>query len=350
MFSRIATFVFFLKYRLSAAVLLLMLFINPAQASLSSDSSASSFSQSAHKISFLEYPSWPVKNRCLAAGIGIPAFYGGVLTGLNYIWYANYPRSRFRFFNDGKEWNQIDKMGHIQTAYFESVFAYHIFRWAGLNNTQSAILGGFTGWTLQSSIEILDGFSAGWGASGWDIAANTFGAALATTQFLLWKEQRISLKYSYHLFPYPSGQLNDRANDLYGSGPLERLLKDYNNANYWVSVNLASFNKKQKHLKWLNIAIGFGAGNMYGGFENRWTSPGGRQIDRTDIPRYRKFFISLDADLSKIKVNSRAGRMALGILNILKLPAPAIEFNTLGQVVFHPIHFLNLSMPVYFRK
>lgn len=337
----------FTRFSLILTILLLLSF--PENASPHSDSTFSDFAQ-AYKIRPLEYSPRPLKNRCLAAGIGIPAFYGGVLTGLNYIWYANYPRSRFRFFNDGLEWNQVDKMGHAQTAYFESVFAYHIFRWAGLNNTQSAILGGVTGWTLQSSIEILDGFSAGWGASGWDIAANTLGAAIATTQFLLWKEQRISLKYSYHLLPYPSGQLNDRANQLYGSGPLERLLKDYNNANYWVSVNLASFNKNQKHLKWLNIAIGFGAGNMYGGFENRWNTTGGRQIDRSDIPRYRKFFISLDADLTKIKVNSRAGRMALGILNILKLPAPAVEFNTLGQVVFHPIHFLNLSMPVYFRK
>jgi hypothetical protein len=38
--------------------------------------------------------------------------------------------------------------------------------------------------------------------------------------------------------------------------------------------------------------------------------------------------------------------MVLGILNIIKLPFPAIEFNTLGQFVFHPMYFLNFNAPL----
>src|SRR5690242_7933555 len=32
-------------------------------------------------------------------------------------WYQSYPQSRFHFFNDVDEWNQMDKAGHLMTAY-----------------------------------------------------------------------------------------------------------------------------------------------------------------------------------------------------------------------------------------
>ncbi|MFZ4546324.1 MAG: hypothetical protein ACOYN4_02755, partial [Bacteroidales bacterium] len=37
--------------------------------------------------------------------------YSATLVGLNYLWYADYPRSSFHTFNDIKEWQQIDKAG-----------------------------------------------------------------------------------------------------------------------------------------------------------------------------------------------------------------------------------------------
>ena len=168
-------------------------------------------------------------------------------------------------------------------------------------------------------------------------------------QYLIWKEQRISIKYSLHAVNYTRGELRNRADDLYGTSLGEKILKDYNGITTWLSFNLYSFNHNIKP-KWLNIAVGYGAGNMYGGFENTWTDKAGVFHDRRDVKRYRKFFISLDADFTKFKTNSKAGKMILGILNIVKLPMPALEFNTLGQVVFHPMYFLNLDVPLYLRK
>jgi hypothetical protein len=72
--------------------------------------------------------------------------------------------------------------------------------------------------------------------------------------------------------------------------------------------------------------------------------------DRSDLKRYRKFLISIDYDLTRIKTKTRAGRIAAYVFNVFKLPAPAIEFNTNGQVIFHPCYFLNMEVPIYLKK
>lgn len=294
----------------------------------------------------------PTLNKKRVAGVvGVSTgLFAAAMVGLDRAWYAQYPRSKFHFFDDSKEWNQVDKCGHIFTPYFMSVYTYHALRWSGMKKVPAALSSGAMGFTYVAFIEVLDGFSEKWGASLSDLGADFFGAALATAQFAIWDEQRIQLKYSLHLNPYPRGELKQRSDDLFGTSVSEKIIKDYNNINTWLCFNTASFFKSQKRAKWLNIAIGYGAGNMYGGFENKWTDKNGNLIDRTDVKRYRKFFISIDADLTKVKTTNKYVKVVLHALNIIKLPFPAIEFNTLGQVVFHPIHFLNFSMPIYFKK
>ena len=72
-------------------------------------------------------------------------------------------------------------------------------------------------------IEVLDGFSYGWGASSGDLIANTTGSLFAIGQALKWNEQRIQLKYSYK----PS-EWADMNPEKLGNNHLERALKDYN--------------------------------------------------------------------------------------------------------------------------
>jgi hypothetical protein len=291
-------------------------------------------------------------NRGRVAGVigASTGLFSVAMVGLDRLWYSQYERGKFRFFDDAKEWNQVDKCGHVFSPYFISVYTFHALRWSGMKKIPAALTSGAMAFSFISFIEVLDGFSVKWGASGSDVAANLAGAALATVQFAVWNEQRIQLKYSLHLQEYPRGELQQRANELFGTSLGEKIIKDYNNINTWLCVNTAAFFKTQQHAKWLNIAIGYGAGNMYGGFENKWKDKDGNWIDRSDIKRYRKFFISIDADLTKVNTHNRFAKVVLQALNIIKLPFPAVEFNTLGQVVFHPIHFLNFSMPVYLKK
>ncbi|HEU5366537.1 MAG TPA: DUF2279 domain-containing protein, partial [Hanamia sp.] len=185
--------------------------------------------------------------------------YGGTLVGLNAIWYAKYPRSGFHFFNDDAEWQQMDKVGHVYSAYTESRASVEAWRWAGLSRKKSIWIGGLSGVAYQSIIEILDGFSSQYGFSPGDFTANIIGSAAFISQELSWNEQKIQLKFSFHRKNYGEPDLDKRADVLYGKTEIERFIKDYNGQSYWASANIQSFFPETKLPRWLNISIGYGA-------------------------------------------------------------------------------------------
>jgi hypothetical protein len=267
------------------------------------------------------------------------ALWGGSYLALNKAWYADYPRQSFHFFNDNGEWNQQDKAGHLWTAYQMSRLSSELWRWAGLNDQKSAWLGGISGVAYQSIIEIQDGFSSEWGFSWGDMAANVGGATLYTAQELLWQEQRLQLKMSYWPYDYNSPELSARRNQLFGKGLAERILKDYNSQTYWLSANIHSFLPDSKWPVWLNLAAGYASDGMLGGFDNKWTDKAGNTYDRTDIPRTRRFFLSPDIDFTKIKTRSKFLRATFFVLNMVKIPAPALELNSRGKFRGHFVYF-----------
>jgi hypothetical protein len=65
----------------------------------------------------------------------------------------------------------------------------------------------------------------------------------------------------------------------------------------------------------------------------------GQVVNRNDIKRYRRIYLSLDLDLTKIKTEKKGLKTVFSILNVLKFPAPSIEFNTMGKARMHPIYF-----------
>jgi hypothetical protein len=205
------------------------------------------------------------------------------------------------------------------------------------------------GIAYESVIEILDGFSKKWGFSLGDMAANTGGSLLFATQEYAWGEQRISFKFSTHPYHYSGQQLKERAHNLYGSSPFEIILKDYNAQTYWLSAGIKSFIKNSKFPAWLNIAVGYGADGLYGGFDNVerddnnqivLKANGTAAFDRRDIPRLRQFYLAPDIDLSKIQIHGKTLRM-LKLLNGLKIkfPMPALEYNSGLGFKFHAVYF-----------
>lgn len=263
--------------------------------------------------------------------------WGGSFYALNNAWYANYPKAKFHLYNDWKEWQQMDKLGHTWSTYQISRHTSNIWQWAGLEKEKAIWVGSLSGMAYLSVIEILDGYSDKWGFSIPDVLANTAGAGLFLGQELLWKEQRISLKLSYS--PYQYGNLKYRADQLFGSGDVERLLKDYNGQIIWASINLKSFMPDAKIPKWLNLAVGYNARTMLGGYENKWEDQSGNMISRTDIKRYKRFLLSLDIDLTKIETKNKTLKTIYSIVNVLKVPAPAIELNTLGKFRLHAVAY-----------
>ncbi len=293
------------------------------------------------------------KKRAYAVAGGSAAIFCGALVGLNYAWYANYPRSNFHFFNDNGEWLEIDKCGHIYNAYSQACISAAGYRWAGVDKRHAALYGFATGEALQLTIEIMDGFSAAWGFSKGDFLSNTIGASFPLLQQYVWNDQRILLKASglYRDYSYDPVLLQ-RANSLYGKSIPERYLKDYNAITTWGSVNIASFIKTENNFpKWLNVAVGYGADGMFGGYSNTWSydANGNNPRDkgtapvitynRTDVKRYRQYYLSPDIDFTRIKTKSQFWKTCFVVLNAIKVPAPTLEYNSLGKLKGHWLYF-----------
>ena len=272
------------------------------------------------------------RNVGIALGIEA-ALYAATMTGLYFTWYSDYPPSSFHFFNDNAEWMQMDKGGHCLAAYLIGKVGYEAMRATGLDENRSIWLGGTLGIVFQTSIEIFDGFSQGWGFSWGDMAANTIGNGLFIGQQLLWHEQRISLKYSFHPTKYP--QYNP---ELLGSNFLKQIIKDYNGQTFWASFNIKSLllDKESRFPAWLNFAFGYSATGMTGRFENV-TEYNGAPIPQFD--RTRQLYFSFDVDFTKIPTNSNFLKYTFKVLNCFKLPFPAIEYNTQGNWIWHWLYF-----------
>ena len=280
----------------------------------------------------------PDKKRIWLVAGGHAAVWAISYVALNKAWYADYPKEDFHFFNDWEEWNQMDKAGHVWTAYQLSRFSTEAWRWTGLKKSTSIWIGSASAVAYQSIIEIQDGFSSQWGFSWGDMTANIVGAAAFAAQELTWGDQRIQIKMSYWPYEYPD-DLIERRNQLFGTGSLERILKDYNSQTYWASANLKSFLPNSNLPKWLNISFGYASELMLGGRENTWTDKDGVYHDRTDIERKRRFFLAPDIDLTKIKTKSKFIRGLLFTLNAVKFPAPALELDSKGTFKVHAIYF-----------
>ena len=253
----------------------------------------------------------------------------GTLIGLSQAWYADYPKSDFHFINDNSDWLQMDKFGHVFTSYHLGRFGAEMLQWSGVNKKKQLLYGAGLGFAFLTAVEVFDGYSSQWGASSGDIIANASGTALYVSQELIWKEQRITPKFSFHTTKYDGYRP-----EVLGSSYTEQILKDYNGQTYWLSVNLHSFANGSKIPKWLNVALGYGAEGMITGNKENTTTT------YTPNPqRFRQLYLSLDVDLTKIKTNSYFLKTIFSVFNSVKIPAPTIEFVQFNDIKYHFIYF-----------
>ncbi|MBB4079272.1 hypothetical protein GGR28_001892 [Lewinella aquimaris] len=329
---------------LTLRILLLVLFTAPAFPALTAQT-GSKPRYDYTRLDPLEYtaePGWlkPAENFnksrfYTSAGIGAGAYLGfGV--GLYSIWYKGYELEGFHTFNDWPEWEQMDKAGHAFTAYFFSRSAFAGLRWSGVRRPVARYTALGVANLLQATIETMDGFSSNWGFSLSDMGANLAGSLVFTAQDILWEEQRILIKVSNDFRPPPDIEItNSRegvtsnlgyiVRERFGDSPFERFLKDYNAQTIWLSVNPASFLPNSPLPQWLNLAVGYGAENVYGAYGNSWRENG---VGFSYAPqRYRQWYLSPDLYLSRIPTKKRWVRLTLGILDFIKVPAPALEYS-----------------------
>lgn len=250
--------------------------------------------------------------------------YAGSMVALNQLWYADFERGSFHFFDDSREWKQVDKAGHAYAAFHISSAGYEALRWAGLPEDKSLTYGALSSIVVLTSIEVFDGFSSAYGASTTDLVANTFGTTLFYGQKKLWGDIRIQPKFSFHRTNFP-----DYRPETLGKNLSEELLKDYNGQTYWLSVNLSKFRRLQSFPKWLNFAVGYGAHNMI------YAHDAGN-VDFGLSPK-RQYYLAIDLDFSEFKSRSGLLNTALYLLDMVHLPAPALEFSG-DKFKFHYIY------------
>ena len=270
------------------------------------------------------------KSRLTTVISGVSVVYLGSMAYLQYVWYKDHERVPFEFYNDLSGYNQIDKFGHIYGAYMESYIGFHSLLWSGVSRKKAVIYGGSLGFIMQLPIEIWDGMYEGWGFSWSDVVANALGSLLVVGQELAFQEQIVKYKFTFSPSPY-AGQ----ANGYLGNG-FNQLFYDYNGHTYWLSAGINQVIKNKIIPEWVNFAVGYSAGGMFGEFENK-TQYKGVTIPATE--RYRQFLFSFDIDFCKIPTRNKNLKRLFNSMFMIKVPFPAIEINTKGQLKFHPLYY-----------
>jgi len=249
--------------------------------------------------------------------IGITALYTTSWTSsilaLNYVWYADYPSTKLHTFNDWDEWLQMDKFGHIFTAYHISKSVALFNRWAGMKKVPAAILGSAFALGYQTTLEILDGKSVEWGFSWGDMTANTIGAVAYVSQEYFFETQRILLKQSYHPTEYASLRPQ-----VLGDNVVQRYLKDYNGQTYWFSFAPSQFSYNIPLPKWFCLSLGYGIDGKLYGTENTALFNG------ITYNAQRRFLLSFDIDLTQLNIKNKTLKALIKPFNAIKIPFPTI--------------------------
>lgn len=244
----------------------------------------------------------------------------GGYAGLSTLWYKNYKTVPFHFFNDAEEWLGQDKLGHAYASFHLFKGQHSLLKKSGLPENKAYVWSAISVSGFMLGIEILDGFSDRWGASMYDVAANTSGVLLGLLSEE-WRNQ-IGFKYSFHTTEY-----SDKRPELLGNG-VEELLKDYNAQTYWISwqpegkrntpTGNASFLSKLPVVP----TIGKSAVGMLGGHNNPEFNSKGECLPQ--FQREHVWLLSLDINTNAFKPKRTFGKVLLYLASAIKIPAPTL--------------------------
>jgi hypothetical protein len=258
--------------------------------------------------------------------------YTTAMLGFYHFDYQDKLQSHFHIGPVTNNWRmRMDETHHATATYYIGRIGYDLLHWAGMNETRATLIGGLSGFIMLSSQEILDGFSTRWGATIGDLTTNALGSAFFISQQLVWHDQKMLLKWSYHPTSFPAYCPEELGRNSY-----QKIIKDYNGQTFWISANLKSFSHQDSHIpRWFNIALGLGVTGITGPVnENPVT---GENPISTFEPR-RLYYIAPDIDLTKIHTNSKTLKWVFEALGFLKFPLPALELSGKG-IKFKPFYF-----------
>lgn len=270
------------------------------------------------------------QGRFIGVVAGTAVVYALTTYFLGKTWYTK--RVPFHSFDDNGEWLQMDKVGHATTSYAISRGEYELFRWSGVSERASVLTGGLIALLYQTTIEVFDGRSEGWGFSKGDMAANLSGVALFMGQQYGFGEQKASLRYGWRQSIYPAYRPN-----LLGHNAGNQMLKDYNGQQYWLSFNVASVLPVGPSFpRWLNLDLGYSASGMTGGHANPpYFDAAGKEVK---FRRYRQFYLSPDITLAQLPgIRSSGAQPLVSAGQFFKIPAPSLEYTPVHGLRVHSL-------------
>jgi len=204
-----------------------------------------------------------------------------------------------------------DKLGHMTFSYITTTVYGDVFRWCGLDSATAIWSGAGVSTLYQTYIEIRDGFSADYGFSWGDVAANTVGAALPVVKHYVPELRPIDLQISF----FPSEAFK---NGAYGS-----IIDDYTSTTHWLALSIYDWmppSWQEVYPPWLGVAIGHSVEKLDG-------MGGGNHI----------LYLSFDWQLHKIDGLPQWLSAILRDLHMYHLPAPAVK--VYPEVVWYGLRF-----------
>jgi len=256
------------------------------------------------------------------------AILGGIFTAIfivqhelqqNTIWKQTGP---FNIQEDGQWTYYLDKGGHFYGTYMPSYLMSEFLMTAGFSWDMSTILGSIFGLCYTGYVEILDGYSVGFGFSPTDFYADIAGSSFFLAQHYVPFLQNFTPKFQY-VKPSWIGELNRK--------PSESFIDDYSSQTFWMSVNVHNILPKSINKywpKWMELSFGYAVYSLCDP-----TSYKGYNCDPKrsfPISDYgwgnRKFLIALDYNLIQLIPDTwnfpnwvRQG------LNYFRWPSPVLE-------------------------
>lgn len=248
----------------------------------------------------------------IVGGLTVAGFVVGHVL-LTDLWWKGEP-SRFHF-NWHDDWRYAlgaDKVGHAVTPYIGTDIYRQGLEWTGMSRRVSLWWAGGLASAYTTYVEIRDGFSAEWGFSWGDFAANHIGIGWRVAEEYEPWLTNIRFKISY----WPS-----RA---FRSGGYGSIVDDYESTYHWGSLNVDALLPDAWRNWWpdfVNIAVGHSV----------------KGIAAYDGSGEHELYLSLDWNTEGLPGDGTFWNWLKRTLNYYHLPAPAVRI--LPDVVWYGVHF-----------
>ena len=240
------------------------------------------------------------------------------------LWYKEFQSGKFHFFDDSKEWGYMDKFGHVYSAYQLSNQLNEVYQFAGYSKKQSLYLASTIGFLYQLNMELMDGYSQGWGFSSMDLVSNCIGLGLNLLQNST-SSPLFFPKFSYSPSPYAGLRP-----EVLGNSSISRILKDYNGQTYWISFKGTKLIESMP--EWVLFSVGYRINERLVGSSNYY------ETENRAYRSYGQYLFSLDFDLSKIPVQNKIVKSICSAFNTLKVPFPTFSIEQ-QKIKLYPIYF-----------